>query len=180
MRTLMKLALIGCSTLALSGCIFGKTKYECPAPTGAACMPVNRLYSLTNEPGQAGIDSATGAVEPGHSKKRKVVADAPIDVGPQMSAHVAPVPQPGDVVPIRAPARVMRIWVAPWQDENGDLHAASRMFVEIEPQRWAMGQEMVETPKSFFPAQVVESPKSKDTSAATPGDGVVMPASGAQ
>jgi hypothetical protein len=42
-------------------------------------------------------------------------------------------------VPLRAPARVMRIWIAPWEDSRGDLHAPGYVYTEIEPRHWALG-----------------------------------------
>ena len=41
-------------------------------------------------------------------------------------------------VPRRAPARVMRIWIAPWEDSRGDLHAPGYIYTEIEPRRWTL------------------------------------------
>ena len=41
--------------------------------------------------------------------------------------------------PVREPAVVMRIWVAPWIDARDDLHYPSYVFTEVQPRRWAMG-----------------------------------------
>ena len=43
---------------------------------------------------------------------------------------------PSDPVPVRTPAQVMRIWVAPYVDTNGDLVAPGFVYTEIEPRRW--------------------------------------------
>ena len=43
-------------------------------------------------------------------------------------------------VPLRSPARVMRIWIAPWEDSRGDLHAPGYLYTEIEPRRWALDE----------------------------------------
>jgi conjugal transfer pilus assembly protein TraV len=37
------------------------------------------------------------------------------------------------------PAQVMRIWIAPWEDSRGDLHAPGYVYTEIEPRRWTLG-----------------------------------------
>ena len=61
------------------------------------------------------------------------------------SPHVIPVVdrsiqlEAPEAVPIRTQAGVMRVWVAPWEDKNGDLHLASEVFTEIEPRRWEVG-----------------------------------------
>lgn len=43
---------------------------------------------------------------------------------------------PTKPVPVRTPAQVMRIWVAPYVDTNGDLQAPGYLYTEIEPRRW--------------------------------------------
>jgi hypothetical protein len=53
----------------------------------------------------------------------------------------APVEQPDPSpaqLPSRAPAQIMRIWIAPWEDAAGNLHGASHVFTEITPRRWQM------------------------------------------
>lgn len=42
----------------------------------------------------------------------------------------------------RLPAQVMRIWVAPWTDEAGDLHQPSHIYTEIVGRRWAVGGDV--------------------------------------
>ncbi len=43
---------------------------------------------------------------------------------------------PSEPVPVRTPAQIMRIWVAPFVDTNGDLVAPGFVYTEIEPRRW--------------------------------------------
>lgn len=39
----------------------------------------------------------------------------------------------------RTEAQIMRIYVAPWEDEHGDLHMGGHIFTEIEPRKWRIG-----------------------------------------
>ena len=39
-------------------------------------------------------------------------------------------------MPIRTPVSVLRIWVAPWEDKDGDLRDQSFMFVALNESRW--------------------------------------------
>ena len=43
---------------------------------------------------------------------------------------------PSEPVPVRTPAQIMRIWIAPFVDTNGDLVAPGFVYTEIEPRRW--------------------------------------------
>lgn len=72
------------------------------------------------------------AAEVGHDEQ---VADAP-SANPATPA-AQPDPSPTQL-PSRAPAQIMRIWIAPWEDAAGNLHGASHVFTEITPRRWQM------------------------------------------
>lgn len=39
-------------------------------------------------------------------------------------------------MPIRTPVSVLRIWVAPWEDKDGDLRDQSFMYVALNESRW--------------------------------------------
>jgi hypothetical protein len=58
----------------------------------------------------------------------------------------AALPHPEDPSALRVPARVMRIWIAPWEDSRGDLHAPGYLYTEIEPRRWALDARDDHTP----------------------------------
>lgn len=45
--------------------------------------------------------------------------------------------------PFRVPAKVMRIFIAPWEDEQGDLHMGGYVFSEVEPRKWSVGATAV-------------------------------------
>ncbi len=50
---------------------------------------------------------------------------------------------PSSPMPVLQPAEVARIWVAPWTDQNQDLHWAGYVFTEITPRRWSFGESAV-------------------------------------
>lgn len=37
--------------------------------------------------------------------------------------------------------KVMRIWIASWQDRQGDLNIPSYIYTEIEPKQWFIGKK---------------------------------------
>lgn len=55
--------------------------------------------------------------------------------------------------PVRTAARVMRIWVAPYEDARGDLHAPGFVYTEIEPRRWAYGAAFETDERLFEPLE---------------------------
>lgn len=40
---------------------------------------------------------------------------------------------------IRTPAKVQRIWLAPWVDKEDNLHMSSLIYTEVEPKKWEIG-----------------------------------------
>jgi len=48
-------------------------------------------------------------------------------------------------IPVRVPPKVIRIWIAPWEDADGDLHQPGYIFSEINDKRgrWAFGEKQV-------------------------------------
>lgn len=72
---------------------------------------------------------------------------------------------PEGSVPVRSPARVMRIWVAAWEDTRGDLIVPGYLYTEIEPRRWEIGLPSTRTAaRRVFTPTAVRS----DTDAALP------------
>jgi conjugal transfer pilus assembly protein TraV len=64
---------------------------------------------------------------------------------------MAPLNQP---MPVLEPARVVRIWVAPWVDAKGDLHMPGYLCSEITPRRWSLGEAEVSGARVLTPMQV--------------------------
>lgn len=167
--------LAGLSLLAmLAGC--ATTKYQCPMPSGVACESAPSVYQATDAPGKAGIDAVVG---PSSKKGIRAVPSTQAPVATTESGSVMPLPKPGDVIPIREQARVMRIWIAPWVDNAGNLNMASRVYSEIEAKRWAVGERAGGGQSNFYPLQVdPESPASPATSNSTVTPGAMTTASG--
>jgi conjugal transfer pilus assembly protein TraV len=117
--------LAGCASLSGVG---GESHYACPAPQGVRCGSVtaNYLQSLPGDrPGQftpgrvTELESAETAAEP-----------AP--------AQAAPTAYPDAATPLRSPPRILKLWVAPWEDRDGVLHDAAFVFVPIDHGRWLL------------------------------------------
>lgn len=89
-----------------------------------------------------------------HSDKHGTSGDTVID------NYVAP-RLPDRPVPIRTPAQVMRIWVAPWEDTNGDLIVSGYIYTEIEPRRWVIGEGVPHSEPVLRPLQTVSPTEAK-------------------
>ena len=142
--------------LAACGAVPGTSTYSCGLPEGVTCTSARNVYQLTNSglpvtamPGQPTALKASAAASAG--------AAAPIAApGPSpATAPALPGQSPSDgwqtialrpedagaaaVLPLRTPAKVLRVWIAPWEDDAGRLHVPGYTYAEIEPRRWSIG-----------------------------------------
>lgn len=162
------LMLSGCSLLSV-----GESEYGCKGmPEGAKCMSTRDVYAMTNngnvptqvawkkdqggttDPGNKAVSASAGAVQSSPGENSVV------------SNYVAPA-LPDRPVPIRTPAEVMRVWIAPWEDENGDLVVTGYLYTEIEPRRWVIGERNVSSQPTLRPLQRIEEDPSSARKSAT-------------
>ena len=51
---------------------------------------------------------------------------------------------------------MLRLWVAPWEDADGNLHGASHVYTEVLPRRWQLDGANLPAAGVLQPLQVVE------------------------
>ena len=82
-----------------------------------------------------------------------VVAVAGADPRLTTAGTAGMVPLVDKPIPVRTPAQVMRVWLAPWEDERGVFHVGGYSFIEVEARRWTLGEPAVAEPVRFFSIQ---------------------------
>ncbi len=114
----------GCAS-TMSG-LGGEGSYACKAPVGTQCTSVSGVYAnSTHGPVPASV----------LPKPATAPASAPsAPSGASGSATAAALSTPA--TPIRSQPRVLRLWIAPWEDADGDLHEASVVHVLVDTGRW--------------------------------------------
>ena len=142
----------GCAS-SLSG-VGGTPSYACKAPIGAQCTSVSGVYA--NASANAGTNSDLVASRAMHEALRPqgLLAMPSIPVPPQRtmpastgaististssasSSAAAGTAPPPATTGRRSPPRVVRLWISPWEDADGDLHEASFVHVVIDTGRW--------------------------------------------
>ena len=118
---LVVLALSGCAS-TLSG-VGGADGYACKAPEGAQCTSVSGIYA----------NSAQGM-----PKAAKPSAQKP-PPGKSVAYGATPLP-PGRLATasssLRSNPRILRLWIAPWEDADGDLNEEALVHVVVDSGRW--------------------------------------------
>ena len=119
---------------ACSGLQTGSSAYGCSGmPEGVRCQSAREVYTLTSEEASGlALDTPEQWVRPLTSSV----------AGQGAHPELPPLDQS---LPLRTPARVLRIWIAPWEDNQGDLNHPGYLFTEIEPRRWSVGMSAPDT-----------------------------------
>ena len=124
----LTLTLDGCGSLTGTG---GSDKLACKAPDGVACSSLSGVYA------NALANNLPGLQKGQHATKTEAIAtkDGKAYL-PHSTSITGEAPTSGE--PILTKAHVMRIWVAPWEDSEGDLHDQSYIYVVANSGRWAI------------------------------------------
>lgn len=104
----------------------GESKFSCKAPDGVTCSSLSGVYANAVANNLPGLRK-DGKGDPAARPAAKESPDGTI-TGQAASS--------GD--PLRTQARVLRIWIAPWEDTEGDLHDQSYIYVVANAGRWAI------------------------------------------
>lgn len=154
----------GCGSL--SG-LDSEGKFACKAPDGVTCMSVSGIYAnskVNNLPGMRKREAVGGqpGVQAGAAKEsasqisgaRKSEYDynAPesnlaMAAGTPASPKTMLAPHSG--APMRTPERVLRVWMAPYMDAEGDLNDQKYFYVTIQGGQWLIEANRVNIRKEF-------------------------------
>jgi conjugal transfer pilus assembly protein TraV len=134
-------------TILFSFCflISCSAKYACKDKVnleGEKCDPITEVYE------KKVIGSEPHKREKVKKEKKEEVISEDVEVVRGLSYE--------EGKPLRLPPRVIRIWIAPWEDSDGDLHQPSYIYSEISPKRgrWLFGEkETITTQPALRPME---------------------------
>ena len=116
--------LCGCTSLSGVG---GETQYACPAPSGVQCGSVTANY----------LQSIRGDLLGQPPTARVNLEARPVRTAQVTAARIANA-NPDSGGPLYSPPRILKLWIAPWEDRDGVLHDAAFVFVPIDRGRWLL------------------------------------------
>ena len=128
------------STLLLSGCgslALGDEEFSCKLENGGVpCASTTQMYEMTND----GKTPASIAREKNDTKGENKTNDDLKNGKSDFVTDTFVTPRlPDDPIPVRTPPQVMRIWVAPYEDKEGDFMMSGYIYTEVSPRRWTLG-----------------------------------------
>lgn len=145
------------AVVALSGCssmsgFDAKSDFACKAPDGILCESMSGIYAnaqAKNLPGQRVNARGEAPVELSQAKAGSNVMTKPIYSG----------------TPIRSAPRLLRVWFAPWEDTDGDLHDQSYVYLPVDSGRWLIEHNRRRIQDNYRP---VRAPSNLAAQAAQP------------
>ena len=166
MRSALRLMAIAAMGSLAAGCastlsgLGGAQTYACKAPEGVLCTSVAGVYA----------NSLQNNLPSQRTEKRT----------PDPAGNVATVPRAApvansapDAASMRSAPRVLRVWLSPWEDSDGDLQDQSYLYVVVDSGHWLIEHQRAPIRKEFTPIAAPSSSAQVTSDAATP---VVSPA----
>lgn len=148
----------------LAGCV--NTEFGCVGyPEGAQCQAVSQVLAQAPED-TGGYLSAEGrrATAMAHASGERASSESGA-----AGAIVGETPMQLGKPIVRSPD-VMRVWLAPWQDDRGRLHEASLVYLMVEPAAWAYtGPALGRSKRERTGLRVVPRAPIEQLAAKTPG-----------
>jgi len=151
----MKNHILAMTVVALiSGCtVNGNSDFTCPDAEKGICMPAEDAYKHA----EAGRDAKSISQnrqsqlaeqeDEGNKTNGKYSNVAPVS-----GLMTLPLSQPK---PIMEPAKVVKVWVNAWEDDQQVLHMPQESYVEVTPRRWNLKDSKVQKFKSTSPFKKV-------------------------
>jgi len=144
----------------LSGCAAlnpWEGDYACKGyPEGVTCKSAREVYNLTNY-----REALSGQDEACKECGEPAEVEGAWQAAPETPESVSAVQGLGyfGPMPLRSPARIMRIWIAPWESVEGVLHLPTYLYAEVEERRWQIGESRMEVAPPITPLEVQEAPE---------------------
>lgn len=108
-------------------------------------MSARQVYSATHVADRVSPNYKDG--KPIHPSAAATPSQGAVSVAAAAQAssneYRPPLPEVHSPLPVRVPAKVMRVQIFPWEDSQRDLNAGSLVFTEIEGRTWTLGEEQV-------------------------------------
>ncbi len=169
MKTLILRLGAVCLLLPLAACmnmsgLGGESKYACKAPDGVACDSVSGTYANAlhnNLPSQLAQRSARRQKEASEENSSSTLG-RPISSATANVSGMAVTPSP-----LRTQARILRLWIKPWEDADGDLYDQGYVYVQVDNGQWQIDHVQRQIRDLYAPLK--PPPKPATEAATEPG-----------
>lgn len=145
----------------LSGCanmsgLDASTSFSCKAAPGVTCQSISGVHQNASQGalpfqtrGDANVN-ANGSDQEKSNSEQTEQAEKPRYGASKDSGKVSPrdMPAASSGMPVRQPPLVLRVWMAPYESDTGDLHDQSFFYTMVHSGKW-----MIEANRSNIASQ---------------------------
>ena len=153
----------GCSSMGI-----GKSEFACNGmPEGVKCMGTRDVYHATNN-GNKPLPTTREGKKIESDGKTPSIAGKPVAMNSyndDITRRHVEANLPFQPIPIRTPSQTMRIYVAPFEDQAGDLLVPGLVYTDVEKRRWVIGTPVAGQRgfrNSLRPLQVIKDDRGTD------------------
>lgn len=191
----------GCTNLSGLG---GSSEFQCKAPDGVPCQSISGVHH-NERSGNLPFQRPTRSAPHPQSHGAPAAASGRITTSPEAVAaggegpgpqpnedaagpaqaalplyRKATVPSPHRIGPggfgaIRSDPVVIRMWVAPWEDADGDLNDHSYVYLQVDSGRWLIEHNRAQVRREFAPRAAQGATPVVTTPSAAPAAAVTAP-----
>ena len=128
-------------SLLLVGCSHTQEEFDCPAGKGIGCQSVTEVKKKLN---QGEIDMPETTTEAYQRRGGALSFTPPVLSQAPMQAGLTPIAfiDSNGMVIQRTPEKPLRIWIAPYQDHDGNLRESSVIHTVIQGGTWHMSPSL--------------------------------------
>ena len=146
-------------------CAGGSSRYGCPAKSGYSCKSVSEVYAEAT----SGRSSAEDPFYEFPGNKKSARAGGDTRKNPPKGRRFRPGKDKRDngeapgagageekTMPVYLPPRVIRLWIAPWQDTHGVFHSEKYVYLLAGKGRWTLRGKTVPIgePGEEYPGEI--------------------------
>ena len=175
MRTFLLRSSFGAAVILLTSCSWlgmgGSSEYGCKATTGVTCEPVSSVYNsaISGRLPDARAANASANGQQPRSGQPSLTRPAP---SAAMSATVIPAAAMSrsnatNAAPIRSQPKILRGWIVPYEDADGDLVGDSYIYIPVDGGRWMVEHARQRIREAYAPARPTASVVPSSTPAST-------------
>jgi len=119
----MKKVLVVFLVVFLAGCSSMNSSFDCPNQPGVMCRDLDQVNTMVNR----------GEIGKGKSSHKSFSGEFyPIKNSLKTTA------------PVRFGEKVLRIWITPYEDSQGNYHDEGMLYTVVRPGRWQVPKEVAE------------------------------------
>ena len=144
MRVMGAMVALGLSACGSLSGYDSKDSFSCKAPDGVLCASMTGIYANAQQNNLPGQNVHKTAATPDGAGP--VTASA-------VRADLAMTPAISTGTPIRSAPRILRMWFAPWEDSDGDLHDQSFVYLNVDSGKWLIEHTRRRIQDSYRPVR---------------------------